>query len=172
MGTFSPAIDAKLMPMASSPGLTDLYQRYSDAVFYTALRVTGNSADAEDVLQTVFLRMLSPGNRMDPHAIPEAYFRRAATNVSLDILRRKTVRPEAQLDETLPHAAPQAPALLKEQLRRALAALPPHDAEMFILRYVEGLSNGDLGEMFGIGPKNVAVKLHRIRHALQEELER
>ncbi len=172
MGLFSPTVETKPMAMTQSKGLTDLYRRHSEMVYRTALRMTGNSADAEDVLQTVFLRVLSPGNRIGPMAVPGAYLHRAATNASLDILRRRFRRSEMQLHDAWPHAARESPALLKEQLRRAIAALDQGDAEMFVLRYVEGLSNGELGELFGIRAENVAVRLHRIRQALQEEMGR
>jgi RNA polymerase sigma factor (sigma-70 family) len=61
-------------------------------------------------------------------------------------------------------------AFLKERLRRAVAALDPADAGMFLLRYVEGLSNGELAEMFSQDKNNIAVRLHRIRQTLQVEM--
>lgn len=172
MGIPSLPVCEKPIDMIPPPGLTELYQRYSETVYYTALRVTGNPADAEDALQTVFLRVLNPGNRMDPAIVSERYFRRAATNAAVDILRRRVTRAEAQLDESAPHAARESPVLLKEQLRRAIARLNERDAEMFLLRYVEGLSNGELGELFGLGKTSVAVRLHRIRQTLQAEMAR
>lgn len=172
MGALSQAVDAQPIDMIPSATFTELYQRYSDAVYYTALRVTGNPADAEDVLQTVFLRIFNQRNRLDPALTPERYFRRAATNAAVDILRRRTTRPEDQLDESLPHASHEGPALLKEQLRRAIARLEQSDAVMFLLRYVEGLSNGEVGELFGLEKTNVAVRLHRIRQTLQAEMKR
>jgi RNA polymerase sigma factor (sigma-70 family) len=62
--------------------------------------------------------------------------------------------------------------LLKERLRRALATLDREDATLFLLRYVEGLSNEELAAEFQIEKNNVAVRLHRIRHRLQTELDR
>lgn len=108
----------------------------------------------------------------NPALTPEGYLRRAATNAAVDILRRRHSRPEVQLDESLPHAAHDSPALLKEQLRRAVARLEHTDAVMFLLRYVEGLSNGELAELYGLEKNNVAVRLHRIRQMLQEEMQR
>ncbi len=172
MGLLSLPWDARPIEMRAPAGFNDLYRRYSDTVYRTAMRVTGNSADAEDVLQTVFLRVLNQGERLDPAVVPEAYFRRAATNASLDVLRQRGTRAESQLDDSLPHAAHDAPPLLKERLRRALSALSERDAEMFILRYIEGLTNGELAEMYGMEKASIAVRLHRIRQVLQEELQR
>jgi RNA polymerase sigma-70 factor, ECF subfamily len=149
----------------------DLYERHYEAVFRAALRVTGSPADAEDVLQTVFLRVLSQKRDVDDAALPAAYFRRAAVNAALDVLRRRELRAEAEYDDEATQAS-QPPLLLKERLRRAVAALDSEDASLFMMRYVEGLSNEELAGIFQIEKNNVAVRLHRIRLRLQAELDR
>jgi RNA polymerase sigma-70 factor (ECF subfamily) len=151
---------------------TELYQRYSETVYHTALRVTGNPADAEDVLQTVFMRVFHHGERLDPQQMPERYLRRAATNAALDILRARVRRPEAELNESLAQASPDASPLLKESLRRAIATLDEKDAELFTLRYVTGVTNTEIAEMYGLERSTIGVRLHRIRQWLQAELER
>jgi RNA polymerase sigma-70 factor (ECF subfamily) len=62
--------------------------------------------------------------------------------------------------------------LLKEWLRRAIAALDSEDASLFLLRHVEGLSIEELAGMFRLEKNNVAVRLHRIRRRLQAEMQR
>ncbi len=150
----------------------ELYNRHYDAVFRAALRVTGNPADAEDVLQTVFLRVLAQGRDAGSAPPPAAYFRRAAVNAAVDLLRRRAVRAGSVYDDEAPHAAVEPPSLLKEQLRRAIATLDGDDAELFLLRYVEGLSIDELAGMFQLEKNTVSVRLHRIRHRLQAEMER
>jgi RNA polymerase sigma-70 factor, ECF subfamily len=172
MGTATNVLDAQPIVRTLPLGFTALYERYFSTVYRTALRVTGNPADAEDAMQTVFLRMLHQGSRLDPAMLSEAYFRRAATNAALDLLRRRVSHAEAGLDEAFPHAAHDSEVLLKERLRRAIAGLGEGDAELFLLRYVEGLSNGELAELFGQDKNNIAVRLHRIRQTLQVEMER
>jgi RNA polymerase sigma-70 factor (ECF subfamily) len=172
MGTASHAIDAHPMIMTSPSRFAELYERNYAAVYRAALRVTGNPADAEDALQTVFLRILHRGGRLDSDEMHEAYLRRAAVNAALDLLRRRVTRREEQFEEGMPHAVVESPSLLKERLRRAIASLDPADAEVFLLRYVEGFSNGELAEMFGQEKNHVAVRLHRIRQSLQAEMER
>ena len=153
-------------------GFAELYERHYEAVFRAALRVTGNPADAEDVLQTVFLRVLARGGVVQDVALPAAYFRRAAVNAAVDVLRRREMHAESVYDDQAPHAASEPPLLLTEQLRRAIATLDHEDATLFLLRHVEGLSNEELAEMFEIEKNNVAVRLHRIRQRLQAEMER
>jgi RNA polymerase sigma-70 factor (ECF subfamily) len=161
--------------MAATPapaGFDALYERHADTVFRAALRVTGRAADAEDVLQTVFLRVLSRGEQEAASARPAAYFRRAAVNAAVDLLRRRAVHGETSYDDHAPHAAVEPALLLKEQLRRAIGTLDPEDAALFLLRYVEGLSNQELADLFQLEKNNVAVRLHRIRGRLQTEMER
>jgi len=172
----SPHVDDLIdIEMTSAPrpaGLAELYEQHHDAVFRAALRITGNPADAEDVLQTVFTRVLS-GNEPEASAgRPAAYFRRAAVNAAVDLLRRRAVHAATSYDDQAPHAAVEPTLLLKHQLRRALATLEPDDASLFLLRFVEGLSNQELADLFQLEKNNVAVRLHRIRLRLQEEMER
>jgi RNA polymerase sigma-70 factor (ECF subfamily) len=173
--TASTQIDELRIPMTSTTalaGFAELYECHSEAVFRAALRVTGNPADAEDVLQTVFLRVLARGGDVEDFARPAAYFRRAAVNAAVDVLRRRQLRAESVYDNRTPHALVEPAFLLKERLRRAVAALDSEDATLFLLRHVEGLSLEELSAMFQIEKNNVAVKLHRIRRRLQAELER
>jgi RNA polymerase sigma-70 factor, ECF subfamily len=153
-------------------GFAELYERHYAEVFRAALRVTGNLADAEDVLQTVFLRVLAGRGDADAAPPSAAYFRRAAVNAAVDLLRRRAVHAESAYDDRAPHAAVAPPSLLKERLRRAIATLDGEDAALFLLRHVEGLSIEELAAMFQLEKNNVAVRLHRIRHRLQAEMER
>jgi RNA polymerase sigma-70 factor, ECF subfamily len=161
-----------MSPTTPMTGFAELYERHYEAVFRAALRVTGNPADAEDVLQTVFLRVLAGSGDMDDVALPAAYFKRAAVNAAVDVLRRRELRAESVHYIPSPGAAVQPPVLLKEQLRRALGILSNDDATLFLLRYVEGLSIEELADMFQIQKNNATVKLHRIRQRLQAEMER
>ena len=163
-----PILMTSTTPLA---GVAALYERHYETVFRAALRVTGNPADAEDVLQTVFVRVLARGGDVEGVALPAAYFRRAAINAAVDVLRRRELRAESAPDDRELHAA-QPPLLLKEQLRRAIAALDSEDAALFLLRYVEGLSIEELAGMFEMEKNNVTVRLHRIRQRLQAEMER
>ena len=157
----------------------ELYKNHYAAVYRAAFRITGNHADAEDALQTVFLRMLgtlSQGGDYSYTLNAEVWFRCAACNAAIDILRRKAARAEIPMSEVSTQDAGLQPVnvpdttLLKEQLRRAIAALSPEDAELFLMRYVEGFSNGELAEFFRQEKNNIAVRLHRIRQTLQIEM--
>lgn len=161
-----------MIPKPELAGVAELFERHYEVVFRAAFRVTGNASDAEDVLQTVFLRVLARGHELEGADLPAAYFRRAAVNAAVDLLRRRAVRAESAFDERTPHPATQPAVLLKERLRRALATLENEDATLFLLRHVEGLSIEELAGVFQLEKNNVAVRLHRIRMRLQAEMER
>jgi RNA polymerase sigma-70 factor (ECF subfamily) len=172
--TASPLV-GELIEMTSTrlpAGFAALYERHYQAVFRAALRVTGDPADAEDVLQTVFLRVLAQGDEGGAARRPAAYFRRAAVNAAVDLLRRRAVHAATTFDDSASHAAVETPLLLKERLRRAIATLDRDDATLLLLRHVEGLSIDELAGVFHIEKNNVAVRLHRIRLRLRTEMER
>ena len=150
MATRCLAIHQVPVPVTRPPGFEQLYRQYSELVYRTARRITGMAADAEDVLQTVFLRVLSRGDLDVEPRSAEAYFRRAATNASIDVLRRRCSHAETPLDGLIRQPAQEGTPLLKERLRRAIAGLSPEDAELFLLRSVEGWSTLELAEQFGI----------------------
>ncbi len=160
-------------------GFRELYDAHSRDVYLAALRVTGNPADAEDVLQAVFLRVYDAKITLDATRSPGTYLRRAAVNAAIDLLRRKKSRPETEIDEQRAHpergglhVAPSAEKTLldKERLRAAFARLSPERAELFVLCYLEGYSYDELADMLNIERGTVGSRLHRIRAALQEDL--
>ena len=150
--------------------LESAYQEHHSMVFRTAYRVTGNSSDAEDVLQTVFLRLMKRDAGAAALEQPEGYLRRAAVNASIDLLRDRQRTGQAVL-ESLP-ASPVCTELreLRDALRGAISKLDPRQAEMVALRFFEGYSNKEIAQMFGISQILVAVTLHRAKGKLQKEL--
>ncbi len=158
-------------------GLEQVFRDHQARVFRAAYRITGNAQDAEDVLQTVFLRLARHGEDAPEVANPSSYLYRAAINSALDLLRARRERASVPLDDAAdaPAGRPgpeegQEAAEIRAWLRRALAALPPRAAEIFALRYLEGQANRDIARMLGVSRVTVAVTLHRTRQRLQEEL--
>jgi RNA polymerase sigma-70 factor, ECF subfamily len=153
------------------PALETVFLEHRTRVYRAAYRITGNAQDAEDVLQTIFLRLARRGPASVPVANLPSYLYRSAVNAALDILRN---RRETGLDEA--GAIPLVMDRLAESaeirawLRRALARLTPQAAEAFSLRYLEGLENQEIARLLGVSRMAVAVTLHRTRRRLQGEL--
>lgn len=157
--------------------LERIFLAHHGRVFRAAYRITGNATDAEDVLQTVFLRLLRQGWAAGAVGNLEGYLHRAAVNAALDLIRERRGAPSAPLEEALP--LPDTRFLpdrrqdareLRSCLRRALAQLKPKAAEIFALRYFEGYDNPAIARMLGASQIDVAVSLYRSRGRLQKEL--
>ncbi|MGC2696680.1 MAG: sigma-70 family RNA polymerase sigma factor [Candidatus Angelobacter sp.] len=156
------------------PGLEQMFLEHKDLVFRAAYRITGNASDAEDVLQTVFLRLVRLEQFPEVTNLP-GYLHRSAVNASLDLLRGKKDsqtlslnegpdRPEAVSTDHGPRAAE-----LRDWLRHALARVNPRWAEMFVLRFIEDYSNREIAGIMKTSPAVVAVLLHRTRALLKKD---
>ena len=159
--------------------LERLFQTHHGRVFRTAQRITGSAADAEDVLQTVFLRLVKGQESYDLSRNPEAYLSRAAINASLDLLRSRTRLKAVALDDTdadtiAGHArspeALHADQELQTLVRQAVGRLGKTAGEMFVLRYYEGLNNKEIAVLLETSPFVVGVVLHRARTKLRKEI--
>jgi len=146
------------------------FRAHHGLVFRTAYRITGNAADAEDVLQTVFLRLLRRAESADAMENEESYLRRAAINAALDVMRSRQADRTVELVDLPAENAHKDPRELREALGRALAQLKPRPAEIFALRFLEGFSNPQIARMLGISQVLVAVIVHRTRQQLRKEL--
>ncbi len=164
-------VPVSIIPNAPDDGTDRLYREHHTMVFRTAYRITGNTADAEDVLQTVFLRMVRREDSADAIEHPENYLRRAAVHAALDLVRAKRSAANVDLDR-LPSTGGSRPddGDFRELLRRALSELPGRSSEIFTLRYFEGLTNPEIASALGISSITVAVTLHRTRRILQKKL--
>jgi RNA polymerase sigma-70 factor (ECF subfamily) len=158
----------------AGPDLQQIFLRHKDLVFRAAYRITGNPGDAEDVLQTVFLRLLSLGTLPEVGNMP-AYLHRSAVNASLDVLRGKKAARILSLDddpscaEAVCMSTTESSAEIREWLRKALARLSPRWAEMFVLRFIEDYSNREIADMMQTSAAVVAVVLHRTRAQLKKD---
>jgi RNA polymerase sigma-70 factor (ECF subfamily) len=152
-----------------TPEFSRVFEKYNGLVFRTAYRITGNAADAEDVLQTIFLRLLKRGASVPALAQEESYLRRAAVNASLDLVRSRRAAPTVPLAEVQSPGV-SSPGDLRDCLRRALSSLNPRSAEIFALRYFEEFTNPQIARALNMSQVLVAVTLHRARRQLQKEV--
>ena len=154
--------------------LEELFLAHKDRVFRAAYRVTGSATDAEDVLQTVFLRLMRHGPAGEV-SNPGSYLHRSAVNAALDLLRtrREAQHIDAEDEPNIPQAGSMERDLLsaelRDWLREALARMNPRWAEMFVLRYIEDYDNREIARMLKTSATVVAVLLHRTRTHLQKD---
>src|SRR6185503_6165834 len=149
-----------------------LYREHATFVYRTALRITKNAEESEDILQTIFLRLLKRETSPDLRKRPRAYFYRAAVNAALDALQlRRNRRAHADVYEI--EAALHGPdnsfkEKLHMQLHKAIAELNPTSAEILILRYMHNYSDAEIAKMLGKSRGVVAVTLYRARARLKK----
>lgn len=162
------------------PGeLESLFRAHHEQIFRTAHRITGSVVDAEDVLQTIFLRLLRRGGDCDLAPSPGSYFHRAAVNAALDLMRNRTRSKSVSLqdveDELFESSSrsPEAQHIdreLHKLVQQAVARLGARTAEVFVLRYFEGFDNHEIARMLGTSQVVIAVMLHRGRGRLRKEI--
>lgn len=160
---------------AAPVDLAALFQAHHGDVYRAAWRVTGDADDADDVVQTVFLRLARRGGGSDALDNPAGYLRRAAVNAALDLVRGRRRRDDVPLDAApadavASTAAPADDAGLRQRLRAAVAALHPRGAEIFALRYFEGYTNRQIAALLDSTESSIGVTLHRARERVREAL--
>src|SRR5581483_10063817 len=162
-------------PKQLSRQLERIFDRHYELIYRTAYSVTGSAADAEDIVQTIFLRLLNRELPPDLSTAPERYLYRAAFNLSLNTIRdkkREVLTDDMEIfDTSYDTRNPGAEDLaLDRALREAIAMLHPAAAQVVILRYVHDYSLADIARMMGTTRSTVAVSLFRSRSRLKKYL--
>jgi len=169
-----------------------LMERHAARVYRVAFGITRNDADAEEVVQDVFLSLFEKIAAFEERAALGTWLYRVATNTALLRRRGKRLELEVSLEDQLPtfredgHRAGERSFLLADWsasaedgllsdetqalVRRAIDMLPPHYRAVVMLRDVEELSNEETAEILGEPVSSVKSRLHRARMALREQL--
>ena len=174
-----------VVTQALASGVDALFRSHERALFGLAYRMTGCAADADEIVQETFTRALaSPPARTDEPWAP--WLVRVATNLAIDVLRRRRRRgetatwlpsphPFAEDGESLalPEPREREPDARYERLESvtfafllALEALSPRQRAALLLRDVCGYSAGEAAAALGASPENLRVLHHRARRAL------
>jgi RNA polymerase sigma-70 factor, ECF subfamily len=145
----------------------EIFRQHHQLIYRTAFGVTGSSEDAEDVLQTIFLRLLGRAFPPDLTRNPRAYLYRAAVNVSLNVIRARQRQVQLEDVERLPLPAhPMDPAVdhgTRHRLLGAISRLSTAAVEILMLRYVHNYSDAQIAKLLGTTRGTVAVSLYRSR---------
>lgn len=160
--------------------LSELHRRYRHRLEAVAYRIVGNRADAEDVVQRVFLAL--PGSAYGGRASLWTYLYRAASNAAINVLRarrRCTALEEANLarlaDAEADRVRPGQESRVFESevlgaVAQALLDVKPQHRRVLVLRIVWGLSNTEIAEREGVPMATVGTWLRRGREELRQAL--
>jgi RNA polymerase sigma-70 factor, ECF subfamily len=151
--------------------LEGVFREHTRLVYRTAFGVTGSHEDAEDVLQTIFLKLIRQEFSPDLKNNPQAYLYRAAVNASLNVVRRR--RREVLVEDSEPFEGPSNDDVQDVELQRlydGISKLKPEAAEILILRYMHNQSNAEIAKMLGRSQGAIALMLFRARQRLKKFL--
>jgi len=158
----------------------ELYRRYVQRIYNYIYYRVGNPHDAEDLTARVFYRVLRNIHRYEDRGLPfSAYLYRIAHNVVANWHRDNQRRAEIPLDALWSlqddSPAPEVTLLRNEEYERLLTVirrLPPDRQQLLILKFVERLSNAEIGQIMGRTEGAIKSLYHRTLLALRRELER
>jgi RNA polymerase sigma-70 factor (ECF subfamily) len=161
--------------------LEQLFRDNYQMLYRTAYSILDNREDAEDVPQTIFLKLLRIGVSPDLRKNAKGYLYRAVVNQSLSILRSRKRRPvtsSGERLETLVGAAEIDKHLCGDQIIRqedrhrrlseAIAELAPQTAHILLLRYVHNFSDAEIATLLNTSRGAIAVRLYRSRARLKK----
>jgi RNA polymerase sigma-70 factor (ECF subfamily) len=160
--------------------LPELHRRYRARLEAVALRIVGNRADAEDVVQRVFLAL--PGSAYRGQASLWTYLYRAAANAAVNVLRsrrRAAALEEANLGRLVDAQSQQVEhgaeaRVLEGEVMAAVAhgllQVKPQHRRVLVLRIVWGLSNTEIAEREDVPLATVGTWLRRGREELRRAL--
>ncbi len=178
------AVDGTGVPSAAAPNWTapsweEIVRTHSGRVYRLAYRLTGNTQDAEDLTQEVFVRVFRSLSRYTPGTF-EGWLHRITTNLFLDMARRRQrIRFEGLGDDAAQrlHGPGPTPAEAFEErhldadVYAALQALPPEYRAAVVLCDIEGLSYEEIAATLGVKLGTVRSRIHRGRAHLRAALD-
>jgi RNA polymerase sigma-70 factor, ECF subfamily len=159
-----------------------LYLLHKRRVYSLCLRMTGNTASAEDLTQEAFLQLYRKIGTFRGESAFSTWLHRLSVNVVLMHLRKKSL-PEVSLEESLEPQQEDGPrkdvgtrdnvlagSIDRLNLQRAIESLPPGYRVIFVLHDVEGYEHNEIAEMMGCSIGNSKSQLHKARMKLRELL--
>jgi RNA polymerase sigma-70 factor (ECF subfamily) len=152
-------------------GYTELYHKYSRAMFNTSLRIVNNQADAEDVLQDAFTSAFQSIQAFDYSSSFGAWLKRIVINRSIDHLRRKKAVIVDIEDVVVQHAEPEQydeelVQLKVETVKKAVSLLPNGYRTVLTLHLFEGYDHEEIAEILKVAQVTVRTQYHRARQKL------
>ncbi len=140
-----------------------LFHRYRDDVYRLAVNYTHNVQEAEDVCQTVFLKLIEQKDLIPGKE--KAWLMQVTANECRSLLRSSWWKHTVALDETIP-----APAAREDDTIQAVLALPPKYRVVIYLHYYEQYTSAEIGKLLKLPVSTVTTRLARGRERLKKQL--
>lgn len=153
----------------------ELYQRYLSNIYNYVYYRTGNRVEAEDLTAKVFLQALTHIQGYTNRGLPfSAWLYRIAHNIVANWYRDKSYQRLVPLDDEhlqLEDGADTGDIDDRNDIRKLVGELPPDRQQLIVLKYVEGLSNAEIGRIMGRSEGAVKALLVRTLRSLREEID-
>ena len=149
-----------------------LYERHSSLAYGVARRILGDDADADDVLQEVFLGIRPALRTYEARGTFRGWLRKRTARIALMELRSRKRRVRRLLWLSPPPTPPVDGCLDRLVVHKALDGLPDGLRAVWVLREVEGYSHGEIGRLLGISESASGVRHHRAWKRLRKALGR
>jgi RNA polymerase sigma-70 factor, ECF subfamily len=154
-----------------------LFQRYRDTCTRFAVRMLGSSSDADDVLQSAFMRAYrNLASCRDPDRFGGWLYQIVVNECRTFASRQRRrelrfVSDNELIDRAAVEAQDESGGTMDEQIERALAALPVEQREAFLLKYVEEMSYEEMAEVTRVGISALKMRVKRACDGLRDQLE-
>ena len=156
----------------------ELYERYIDRIFNYVYYRTGNTHDAEDITARVFQRAMNHIQNYTDRGVPfSAWLYRIAHNLVANWHRDRSRKQEIPISDipVLPAKGDHPETKLvrteeQEALLRLIRKLPPERQHLLILKFVENLSNAEIGQIMGRSEGAIKSLYHRTLLALRDQI--
>lgn len=145
-----------------------LVNTYSDLILRLSYTYLKSTADAQDICQTVFLKLLTSPRSFESPEHEKAWIIRATANACKDLLKSHWRRTTVAMDEAAPVPAPPAE---EGSLLAAVQLLPPKYRAVIYLYYYEGYAANEIARLLGENPATISTRLNRGRARLRTLLE-
>jgi len=172
--------DMELVQRAASDpeAFGELYERHVRRIYNYIYYRTGNHHDAEDLTARVFQRAMRHVANFKDQGVPfSAWLYRIAHNLVANWHRDRSRRPIVPLEDHIvaskESSHPEVEAIVEEERGLLLAAvrrLPPDRQQLLILKFVERLSNAEIGEIMGRTEGAIKSLYHRTLNTLRDEI--
>lgn len=154
------------------PAFRDYVRARRQALLRTAYLLTGNLADAEDLVQSALAKTYLAWHRIEDRSAIDSYVRRAMVNTQISWWRRRRLE-EFPTDEIPDQVAVDHPVStdVQESLRRAIDRLPQRMRAAVMLRYYEDMTEAEVAEVLGVSVGTVKSTVSRAVAKLRTDIE-
>lgn len=169
-----------------STAFQEFVDRYKKKIYYIAYDITGDHDDAEDVSQEVFIKVFRSLKTFRRNAKISSWLYQISVNASIDLLRKKSSKPEKSMDDTeradiqenLPGSSTHAQnpersaedLIIQNHISEALQKVSPKERSVFVMRHYNELKIREIAEILSISPGTVKALFYRATRKLRKEL--